>query len=223
MIDDSSGIFDLFTRREDERFRASGQHGVALGIVTSNKDEGNQGRVKIKMPWLNEDESDWIPVINFLGGKDHGSFFIPEVDDQVLVAFEQGDLNRPVVIGSFYSKEVKPEVNTSNGENNIKRIKTKSGHEIIFDDKENQQKLTVSSSSGHKISLDDSSGSPKISIEDKTGNNKIEFDSNQGSISISSQTSIKIKAPTIEIKADSIMTIDCTGMTTVKGKPIALN
>ena len=223
MSDDyGSNIYELFTRREDERFRASGQHGVALGIVTANNDEGKQGRVKVKMPWLNEGESDWIPVINFLGGSNHGSFFIPEVDDQVLVAFEQGDINRPIVIGSLYSKEVKPDVK-DNEENNIKRIKTRSGHEIIFDDKENQQKLTILSSSGHKILLDDNSQGPKISIVDKTGNNRIEFDSTQGSISISSQTKIAINAPIIEIKADSMITIDCSGMTTVKGKPIALN
>src|SRR5262252_5813625 len=75
-----------------------------VGVVTDNKDPLRLGRVKIKFPVLSEqDTSDWAPVVMLGAGKNRGWFFIPEVDDEVLVMFEHGDLNRPMVIGALWN------------------------------------------------------------------------------------------------------------------------
>ena len=110
--------------------------GVQLAIVVDNKDgEGNPGyRVKVKFPWLNEQEtSSWARIAVPMGGSGRGTYVLPEVDDQVLVVFEHGDIDRPIVIGGLWSRKQEPvEVNQS-GKNNTKLIKSRSGHRIIFE------------------------------------------------------------------------------------------
>lgn len=107
-------------KRSDSRI-----YGVVVGIVTNNKDTEKLGRVKVKIPRLSgEDESNWARVTSFMAGKERGAFFLPEVDDEVLVAFEYGDINMPYVIGSLWNgKDVPPE-NNSDGKNNIRVIRS---------------------------------------------------------------------------------------------------
>ena len=176
-----------------------------------------------------DNETDWIRIATLSSGPDRGSLFIPEVEDEVLVAFEHGDINRPFVIGSIWNDEGKPP--TPESENTLKKIKTRSGHEIIFSDKDSQEKLEMKSKSGHQIILDDVSGGEKIIIKDKTGNNSIEIDSTQNSITISSQLKIIIKAKDIEISADAkmslksggMMNIESSGILTIKGSLVKIN
>ena len=90
-----------------------------------------------------------------MGGTERGTYFLPENDDQLLVVFEHGDINRPIVIGALWSKKQEPvEVNES-GKNNTKLIKSRAGHRIIFDDKEGAEKVTiVDKTKKNKIVLD---------------------------------------------------------------------
>ena len=76
--------------------------GVQLAIVVDNKDgEGNPGyRVKLKFPWLSEQDSTfWARIAVPMAGSGRGAYVLPEIDDQVLVVFEHGDVNRPIVVG----------------------------------------------------------------------------------------------------------------------------
>ena len=197
-------------------------NGVVVGIVTDNNDPQQLGRVKVTFNWLaGNNQSDWIRVSTIYAGQDRGSMFIPEVEDEVLVAFEHGDINRPFVIGSLWNDEGNPPVPQS--DNSLKKIKTKSGHEIIMHDKENQEKIEITSKSGHKILLDDTSGSEKIVVHDKTENNKITIDSIQNSIQISSGQKITINSPIIEIKADANMIIKSGGMMNIQGSVVKIN
>ena len=83
--------------------------GVTLGLVTNNQDPEKLGRIKVKFPWLSdEDESNWARIITPMAGDDRGMFFLPEVDDEVLVAFEQGDMRFPFVLGSLWNGQDKP-------------------------------------------------------------------------------------------------------------------
>ena len=90
------------------------------------------------------------------------------------------------VLGALHGIENKSPAKTDDGKNNIKMIKTRSGHTITFNDEQAKESLTVKSKSGHTISFDDAPGQEKVTIKDKTGQNFIEIDSVKNSISINS-------------------------------------
>jgi len=228
-----SNLLDNLVSQEERESNARRINGVVVGIVTNNTDPEGLGRLKVTFPWLSDDnESDWARLSTPMGGANKGFFILPEVGDEVLVAFEQGDINRPFVIGSLWNEEGKPAEDNADGENNIKKISTRNGHEVTFGEKDGEEKIEVKSKSGHKLLLDDSSGGEKITIVDKTGSNSIEIDSNQNSVSINAQMKIVVKASTdIEISSDAnlklksggLMSIEATGPLTLKGAIINLN
>jgi uncharacterized protein involved in type VI secretion and phage assembly len=151
-----------------------GIKGVAIAVVTNNQDPENMGRVKVKYPWRdNEDESSWARMITFMAGNERGGYFLPEVEDEVLVAFENGDIDHPVILGALWSGKMKPPENNSDGKNNRRLIKSRSGHLVV---------------------MDDTDGSEKIEIIDKTGNNLLRVDTASNTIEISSNKDIKLKA-----------------------------
>ncbi|MCW5783301.1 MAG: phage baseplate assembly protein V [Nitrospirales bacterium] len=144
-------LVDTLLDRSEETKKGKRVYGVASGIVTNNQDPDGYGRVKVKFPWLEEEsESDWVKVASFMAGKERGGVFLPEVDDEVLVAFEQGDINHPFVIGALWSQEDPPPETNADGKNNIRKFTSRSGHEIIFnDDAEGQQeKIEIHSGEG---------------------------------------------------------------------------
>ncbi len=200
--------------------------GVAAGIVTNNRDPEGEGRVKIKFPWLSDDnETDWVRIATLMAGGERGSFFLPEVGDEVLVAFEHGDINHPFVIGALWNGVDKPPETNSDGKNNIRKITSRSGHEIIFNDDDSamQEKIEIHTNSGHKIVLDDSVGQEKIEIIDRTGSNKISIDSVQNSINIESALQLKIKATIVEIEATVSLTLKSNAVLTIQGLPVKIN
>lgn len=201
-------------------------HGVAAGIVTNIQDPEGLGRVKIKFPLFSDNnETDWVRIATLMAGAERGTFFLPDVGDEVLVAFEHGDLNFPYVIGFLWNGKAKPPETNSDGKNNIRKIRSRSGHEIIFNDDETakKEKIEIHTNTGHKIVLDDSSGQEKIEIIDKTGSNKIIIDSVQNSISMESSMQLKIKSNLVEIEGTSAMTLKSTGPLTIEGLPIKIN
>ncbi len=159
-------------------------NGVVVGIVTNNKDPEDLGRVRVKFPWLsNEDESNWARIGSLMAGKERGIFILPEIDDEVLVVFEHGGINMPYVIGSLWNgKDAPPETN-SDGKNNI---------------------IMMKSRSGHVIRIDDTGGKEKIEIIDKTEKNLISIDTKDNKISIMSDKDIEISAPNGKITIDAM-------------------
>jgi uncharacterized protein involved in type VI secretion and phage assembly len=156
--------------------------GVVVGIVTNNQDPEGYARVRVKFPWLDEDsESAWARIVSFMAGDDRGAVFLPEVGDEVLVAFEHGDPRFPYVLGALYNgKDAPPEKNAS-GHNDVRIIKSRSGH---------------------VIRLTDAAGGEKIEIVDKTGRNKITIDSGNKKITISAPDgTLRLEGMQIEIEA----------------------
>ena len=201
-------------------------NGIASGIVTNNQDPDELGRVKLFFPWLSDDnETDWVRVVTQMAGSGMGSFFLPEVDDEVLVAFEHGDINCPYVIGSLWNGKQKPPETNSDGKNSIRKITSRSGHEIVLndDDSGKQEKIEIHTKAGHKIVMDDSAGGEKIEIVDKTGSNKMVIDSMQNSINIESAMQLKIKATTVEIEGTASLTLKSSAIVTIQGLPVKIN
>lgn len=200
-------------------------YGVAAGIVTKNDDPEELGKIKISFPWLpDKNETDWIRMTTFMAGSERGSIFLPEVDDEVLVAFEHGDFDRPYVIGALWNGKAKPP-EADYKKNNIRKIRSRSGHEIIFNDDKDckENKIEIHTNANHKIIMDDSKGKEKIEIIDKTGSNKITIDSVQNSINIESALNLKIKANVIEIEGTTSLTLKSNADLTIQGLPVKIN
>ena len=175
--------------------------GVVTGIVTSNVDPEKLGRVQVKYPWLpkmnsSELSSCWARLTFVGGGADRGIVFLPEVNDEVLLAFENGDMSSPFVLGVLYNGKDKP---------------PKGIGELIDTGTKKVNERVIVSRSGHKIILDDSQGKEKITIQDKTGKNKIEIDSTKNEFKIISEGKLDLQS-----KGDLTLTTD--GKLTLKAK-----
>lgn len=215
-------MFDLM--EEGSGSRENRIEGIVLGIVTNNQDELRLGRVKIKFPWSGEgDETQWARVVTFMAGKEMGAFFLPEVGDEVIVAFDHGDMNHPYVLGALWNGKSKPPSTNDDGQNNIRMLKSRSGHVITFNDGEGAEKVEVRTKSGHTILLDESPGKENITIKDKSGNNYIEIDSVQNAITIQSGTKLILKAKDMELASDGRLSIKAKGDLTIKGAVVKIN
>ncbi len=218
------GLNELLSR--EERHQNSNMYGVAIGIVTSNRDPEGRGRVKVNLPWRGEkDESYWARVASPMAGPGRGLVFYPEVDDEVLVAFAHGDINYPYVIGALWNGRDKPPETNADGKNNIRKIRSRSGHELIFNDndKAKQEKIEIHTKGGHSIILDDSGGQEKIEIVDKNRNNKIIIDSVQNSIAMESAMKLTIKANFVEIEGTTSLTLKSNAALMIQGMPVKIN
>jgi uncharacterized protein involved in type VI secretion and phage assembly len=164
--------------------------GVAPAVVTNNTDPDGLGRVKLQFPWLSDDnESDWARITYFMAGGQRGGFFLPEVGDEVLVAFEHGDINSPYVIGTLWNGTDKPPEDNKNGKNNIRKIRSRSGHELVFDDnaEEKKEKVQIKTNAGHTFLLDDTSAKEKVETLTKAGH-KLTLDDASGKENVTIQS-----------------------------------
>ncbi len=161
-----SHVFQGDGRQQAERGLING---VVPAVVTNNNDdEEKAGRVKVKFPWLNDEvETDWIRFAAPGAGKTRGFYSIPEVDDEVLVAFEHGDINRPYVVGALWNGKDAP---------------PKATNEVVKDGKINER--IWQSRSGHVILMSDEQGKEQIVIRDKSGKNEIIIDSKENAITV---------------------------------------
>jgi uncharacterized protein involved in type VI secretion and phage assembly len=204
---------------------ADSQHiyGVVVAIVTNNDDPDGSGRVKVRFPWLSDsDESWWARLAVPMAGADRGFLFLPEVDDEVLVAFEHGDPRFPYVVGSLWNGQDKPpEPQALDGGKVVRRV--------------------LKSRAGHLVRLDDTEGGEKIEIVDKTGQNSVTLDSSTNTITLradgdvvleSSSGNVVIKGQGVEIsssatdvKIESTANLEMTAQaqSTLKGAMVNIN
>ncbi|MES1164423.1 MAG: phage baseplate assembly protein V [Verrucomicrobiota bacterium] len=133
-------------------------YGAVVGVVSSIDDPENLGRVRVQFPWLKEDlESRWARLVSFMAGPDRGGVFRPEVGDEVLVLFEHGDLRFPYIIGGLWNgQDAMPSERGADGGNDIRLIKSRSGHTIILDDTSGSEKITVTDKGGNSVELSSS-------------------------------------------------------------------
>lgn len=213
-------LFNVLVDRESKDAIAGRIYGAVIGIVTNNEDPEGLGRVKVKFPWLSADEeSTWARLATLMAGNERGIYFLPEVDDEVLVIFEQGDVRFPYIIGALWNGKDKPPTTNADGNNNIREIVSRSGHVIRLNDEE---------------------GKETIEIIDKSEKNHIIFDTANNAISVTADQTISLKSPqgsiqleakTIEIKSTSEtkleagagMNLEAKATMNIKGQTINLN
>lgn len=203
-----------FFEQED----GDGLTGVRVGIVTNNEDPKDLGRVKLRFPWRDaDDESHWARLATPMAGSQYGAYFLPEVDDEVLVAFEDGDVHRPFVLGALWNGSQKPPQTNTEGNNDIRQIESRSGHTLTFDDAEDKPKVEIETEAGHTIRLDDESGSERITVEGKSGKNKIVLDDSKGEVSIEAGEAIDLSASKITIEGNDSVSVS-GGNVDISGK-----
>ena len=184
-------------------------YGVYPAIVRDNDDPENLGRVKVLLVWApdsagivglekGQQYEGWARLTTFMAGQARGAWFIPEIDDEVLVAFEGGHPGRPFVVGSLWNgQDVPPTAMDSQRENNVKLLKSRAGVEIKINDKDGDEYIQIQTPGGRSIKLSDySKGS--IKIEDN-GVNTIKL-KNSG-MTLTSSATVRIDASTIELNA----------------------
>lgn len=170
--------------------------GVVLGVVTSNYASGAPGkmpgRVCVEIPVRDSEANElkWARVAMAASGKKWGHYFLPEVGDQVLLAFENGSIERPYVIGCIPRDANKFLTDSADSENRYKRIVTRNGSTLQFEDvtpgEGEQDKISLfTSGEKHRLILDNAKGA--VLLEDKEGNNGVEIGSGTGSIRIKAE------------------------------------
>ena len=200
---------------------AGGQpiNGVVVAIVTDNNDPNNAARVKLKFPWLDDSyESDWARLAQLGAGPDSGAHFIPEVNDEVLVAFEFGDIRRPYVVGSLHNGQDKPKLGQGlfdNGKVKRRGFISRKGHQFIFFDDASKAGMAFISSDGKlKISLNETNSEIHISSQ-----GKVHVESQQD-MTLESQANLNLKASQgIKLEAGSSLDLKGTSGATLDGGP----
>jgi phage baseplate assembly protein V len=195
-------------------------YGVAVGLVIDNKDPQSLGRVRLKLPALSDDEiGHWARIAVLMAGADRGTVFLPEVGDEVLVAFEHGDIARPYVLGGLWNGQDKPPETNADGKNNLRLVKSRSGHLIRLDDSDGAEKIEIiDKSGGNSITIDTANNAITI-----TSAADVTIDAPQGTLKLSAQTIEISSSANTEVKAQGNLTLEASGNTTIKGAMVNIN
>jgi uncharacterized protein involved in type VI secretion and phage assembly len=177
--------------------------GVYTASVLDNRDREGLARVLVRVPGVTETGT-WARLATMMAGRDRGTLFIPEVGDEVLVVFEQGDLRAPFIIGSLWNGKDKPPA----GDVSTKLIRSRSGVTLRIDD--NATSLVIETTAGQRITLQDNPGS--IRVDDSNGNSVTLA---AAGVTIDASAKITLTAANLEVSA-SMITVDA-GMSKFSG------
>lgn len=248
-------IFEGLTASKGQPGKGAVREGITFATVTDIKDPKNLGRVKCKYVSANEDagETGWIYCMTMYGGSEMGAFFHPNVNDLVVIAFEDGDPHRPFVIGSTWFDKVKPPVPITGGKNEECKLITPGENVVDIIDTKGKQAIEVSTPKNRKIRIDDekktitvTDGKNSLTMNEESGQIEIKADKKMviqvgngvtvtidggGKISIDSKQKVEISTSqfavqakgTAEVKSNSSITVQSTGLLTLKGSATKIN
>ncbi len=173
--------------------------GVCTAVVIDNVDPDNIGRVKVRLPQLGgpgkKGAEAWARIATLMAGNNRGTWFIPDVNDEVLVAFEAGDTRRPFVIGALWNGTDSPP-ETMDASNSKKVVRTRGGVKITLDDQPGQEGFLVETPGGQRLTLKDGPGA--VEISDSNGNSvKLE----SSGVTVTASAKAIINASVVEVDA----------------------
>jgi uncharacterized protein involved in type VI secretion and phage assembly len=208
---------------DDERQRRAAAdriYGVVVGLVTNNQDPDGVGRVKVRFPWLSDqDESQWARIAAPMAGKDRGVYLLPEVDDEVLVAFEHGDIRRPYVVGALWNSKDTPPATNDDGKNNIRIIKSRSGHVVKLNDEDGKETIEIIDKSTKNSIVIDTAGNTITITSDKD----ITLKASNGTITLDAQKVAVKSSADSKIEAGAGMDVKASGTMNIKGATVNIN
>lgn len=177
--------------------------GVVAGVVVDNYNQQLPGRVCVQIPVRDKTSDDaqdrigkvWARVAMPFGGASWGQYFFPEKGDQVLLAFEHGNIEKAFIVGSIYKDNASMLKSSIHMKNQNKKIVTKNGNTIAFEDVDGadgqKDKISIyTANKSHTVSLDNEKN--QILISDKEGKNKIQMDTEKGNISVKAENKLTI-------------------------------
>jgi uncharacterized protein involved in type VI secretion and phage assembly len=179
-------------------------YGIYPALVSDIKDPDGTGRVKVTLPWSPDTASDkyeaWARMATMMGGNNRGSWFIPDVNDEVLVAFEAGDPRRPYVLGGLWNgNDSPPESMDGGGQNNKKVLRSRDGVKMTMDDTQGRESFILETPGGQRITLQDGPGS--VEIVDSNGNSvKLQT----SGITVNASAKVTVTASMVEISASMV-------------------
>ncbi len=207
--------------------------GLHVAKVTAIHDDPlGENRIKVKLPLIStEEEGTWARITTLDAGNNRGSFFMPEIDDEVIVGFLNDDPRNPIVIGMVHSS-ASPAPFEATQENDEKGFVTRSEMKLVFDDGKNH--ILFETPNGNKVLLSEEEGA--IQIEDENGNqvtlngDGILLDST-GDVNIKASGDVNIEGANINVKAQSAFKatgssgaeVSSSGTATIKGSLVQIN
>lgn len=205
--------------QEAQQSRERRVFGLVTALVTAIYEDGNY-----EVTYLTMDEQTSTParVMMPMAGSRRGTYFLPEVGDEVVVGFEVGDTSLPIILGAVWNEEAQPpEQANPSPDNNIRTIVSRSGHEVTFDDTPGMEKVTIKTKGGHQIVLDDTPPG-KVTLQ-SAGGGELEILDAAGSLSIKAPLRLTLEAPLISLAASAGMQIQAPAgiQLTTTGNPAA--
>lgn len=191
-------------------------YGVARGVVTDNRDPDALGRVRVQLTWQDQGSGYWARTAAPMAGAEYGTWFLPEIGDEVLVGAEQGDPALLYVLGMLWNGKAKPPAANADGKNDLRLIKSRSGHQLLFNDGDAALELKLAD--GKRVTLN----TDGVAIDDAQGNT-ILIKSGPGEIAISSAAKLTLKSAQVAIEADATLDIKSGGTLTLKGTLVEIN
>ena len=182
-------------------------YGVYPALVTDVRDPDGQGRVKISLPWASDPDgaaySGWARLATLLAGSRHGSWFIPDRGDEVLVSFAGGDVRHPFVLGGLWNgHDAPPQQMDGAGRNDLKVLRTRSGLTVTLDDRSGQERLQLDTPGGQRLILKDGPGS--VEISDSNGNS-VQLEA--AGVTVTASAKVTVNATSVEVTA-AVLTVN---------------
>jgi phage protein D/phage baseplate assembly protein gpV len=207
--------------------RGKAPAGIAIGQVSDAADPEKAGRVKLTFPWLSADYvSDWARTVQPGAGKDRGWQVLPEVGDEVLVAFEQGDFRRPTVVGGLFNGvDTLPRgpmdlVDGGTGKINRRSMVSRLGHRVDLVDASGKEGVRVTTTDEKLKLIMDHSGTT-ITLH---ADGKVVIEGTQGvTIDATPSGNVELKGAQISVDATSQLTLKGGTMCTIQGGMVKIN
>lgn len=196
-----NSITDLLSS-ENEYYDSQSAPGFVQGTVVENNNSKFKGMVKVEFTVWEKGKNmcEWVRLISPYAGKDYGTYVVPEIGEVVLIGFIGGSLKRPFLLASLYPSGADIVNNNFNDKNYMKRITTKGGTDILINDEDGKQKITVTTKKGSLIEIDDEKEC--CNIKDKDGKNSIILKYKDGEIAVTADKKISFKTGKTEISMD---------------------
>lgn len=254
-------ISEMLNESYQGRSGVSRMQGGMIAKVVDNVDPEDRYRVRVSYPWLadayskdttsdgseSKVQSFWARIVSVMAGNDNGSFWLPEIDDEVMVMFEEGDFSRPIITGSLWNganvapakltyspdqTEVDVPNNAQGGKNDFRFIRSRMGHTIAFIDKEGKGGVSLRSNKSAEFYIDDADGGEKIRLYDMkqtqwleidTVNKKITLQTDEGDILFKAKEKITIECKNLDVKVEKDIKIEAGKGVTQKSKTYETN